>query len=168
MVHKPLALAATLALGLAGIGLAAPTYAQDGPPPGLPGMEAPGPEGSPGGREMRRPGADIDARLAYLKAKLKITEAQTPQWNALADVLKARAARMDGKMDEMRKARDNPGTAIDQLERRREMMANASADLDEILKAAKPLYAALDPEQKKTADEMVRPHHRGRGGHPPL
>jgi hypothetical protein len=167
MVHKPLALAATLALGLAGIGIAAPTFAQDGPPPGPPGMEAPGPDG-PGGHELPRPSADIDARLAFLKTKLKITDAQTPQWNALADVLKARAARMDGKFDEMRKARDNPGTSIDQLERRREMMANAAADLDEILKAAKPLYASLDPEQKKTADEIVRPHHHGRWGHPPL
>jgi hypothetical protein len=32
-------------------------------------------------------GKRIEARLAYLRTALKITDAQQPQWNANADVL---------------------------------------------------------------------------------
>src|SRR6516164_7883277 len=34
----------------------------------------------------------IDGRIAYLKAELKITEAQDPLWNAFADALRSSAA----------------------------------------------------------------------------
>ncbi len=43
----------------------------------------------------------LDGRLAFLKAELKITDAQTPAWNKLADAIRKSAAtrteRMRGK-----------------------------------------------------------------------
>ena len=46
----------------------------------------------------------IDGRLAFLKAELKITEAQTPAWNTLADAIRksiaTRTERMRGKWSE--------------------------------------------------------------------
>jgi hypothetical protein len=36
----------------------------------------------------------VEGRIAYLKAELKITEAQMPQWNAFADALRSNAASM--------------------------------------------------------------------------
>jgi hypothetical protein len=45
-------------------------------------------------------------------------------------------------------------------------LAASSARLDETLTAAKPLYAALSPEQQKIADELLASRgHRGPGRH---
>jgi hypothetical protein len=78
-------------------------------------------------------------------------------------------------MDERIKARRNPSadgrrdaipTAIERLERRQVRLAAAAARLNETLLAAKPLYAALSPEQQKIADEVLAPQRRGmRHGH---
>src|SRR5215472_2927754 len=38
--------------------------------------------------------AHTDGALAFLKTELKITDAQTPQWNAFADAVRANAKRM--------------------------------------------------------------------------
>jgi hypothetical protein len=102
-------------------------------------------------REHRLPGERIDARLAYAKAALKITPAQEAQWNALADVLRQQA-----------KPRDPSLSAIDRLQRRQEMMSAASTRANEVLEAAKPLYAVLSDDQKKEADALLsRGDHRG-------
>ena len=64
-----------------------------GPGSGMPMMGGPGHMGM-----MRMMGmADhVEGRIAFLKAELKITEAQMPQWNAFADVLRENARRMSG------------------------------------------------------------------------
>jgi hypothetical protein len=53
-------------------------------------------------------------------------------------------------------------TAIERLERAQQRTAERSARLNEVLAAAKPLYASLSPEQKQVADGMLA--HRGHGG----
>jgi len=91
----------TAVLFLTSLGVAT---GQDRAPPPTPqgGMMAPG---SPMPMMMGGPGrmgmmgmmgmADhVEGRIAFLKAELKITEAQTPQWNALAEALRSNAAAM--------------------------------------------------------------------------
>jgi hypothetical protein len=63
-------------------------------------------------------------------------------------------------------------SAIERLERTQQRMTARSARLSEVISAAKPLYAALSPEQKQTADELLARqgggrHHlrQHRGGH---
>ena len=50
---------------------------------------------------MMDPSQHIEGRLAFLKTELKITDAQTTQWNAYADALRANAKRMSELMNEM-------------------------------------------------------------------
>jgi hypothetical protein len=50
---------------------------------------------------MMDPSQHLEGRLAFLKTELKITEAQTPQWTAYADALRANAKRMGQLMTEM-------------------------------------------------------------------
>lgn len=113
--------------------------------------------------EHRLPGERIDARLAYAKAALEITPAQEAQWNALAGVLRKQAKAMDEQIAQRRnQPRDPSLSAIDRLQRRQEMMAAASTRANEVLDAAKPLYAVLSDEQKKEADALLsRGDHRG-------
>jgi len=148
--------------------------------------QAPNAEGGPqarqfahgqghGQRAQRSPAERVEAQLAYLKTALKITAEQETQWNAFADVRRKQARDAGERMEKFRAQRTEgqkrtPPTAIERLERRQAMMAAASTRLNETLAAAKPLYAALSPEQQKVADEvLVRggrggPGHRG-GGH---
>lgn len=104
-----------------------------------------------------QPGRHIEGRIAFLKTELKITEAQTPAFNAFADVLRAHAKEMGERFQKMRADRDKdkPVTAIDRLERRTQMMKTGAEATQKLLDAAKPLYAQLSDEQKKIADELL-------------
>jgi len=108
------------------------------------------------------PSERIEARLAYIKTALKITDAQTPQWNAFAEVLRRHAKEADKAITEMRGHRDDKATVIDRLEFRQKMMVKQAAALEDFLIAAKPLYASLSDEQKKSADELLA-HRLGHG-----
>ena len=99
----------------------------------------------------------IEGRIAFLKAELKITDAQLPQWNAFADALRSSMTALHAAMQSMMQA-NGRATAPDQMERQ---VAVLSSHLDSAkagLAAVKPLYAALSDEQKKTADELVGEH----------
>ena len=74
--------AATIMSVIAGFGTATTSRAQD-----MPGAINPGMLGR--GAMMCRMDEHIDGDLAYLKTVLKITEAQTPQWNVFADAFRA-------------------------------------------------------------------------------
>ena len=121
-------------------------------------------------RAFSLPSERVDARLAYLKTALKIASAQESEWNAYADVMRKLAREGDehvkswqsGMKDGMQHHRR---TAIERLEREQSFHAAAIAKLNEILPVAKPLYAALTPQQKLVADEVLVPHHRMMSGH---
>ena len=123
-----------------------------------------------GQRAFRSPTDRVEARLAYLKTALKITDAQQPQWNAFADTLR-KQAREASQLMQARKAqmaerqKGARPTAIQRMERRQAMFAAASTRLSETLAATKPLYAALSPDQQKVADELFAPRRRGGSGH---
>ena len=147
----------------AGIAAAPLAFAQTAVPPG----NAPAPTQSRHAHAL--PGERIEARLAYAKTALKIAPAQESQWNALADVLRRHATAMDQHAAQRRSAdRDQPVSAIERLTRRQTMMTEAATRMNEVLEAAKPLYAVLNDEQKKEADALLsrggpqRGHHRPR------
>ena len=52
--------------------------------------------GGPGRMGMMAMADHVEGRIAFLKAELNITEAQTTQWNAFADALRENARRMRG------------------------------------------------------------------------
>lgn len=128
-----------------------------------------------GERAFRLPSERVEARLAYIKTALKISDAQQAQWDAFANTVRKHARQMDERIKARRtqtadaKQPAAAATAIDRLERRQARLAAASARTSEILAVAKPLYAALTPEQQKVADEVLTPerrrmhrgHHRG-------
>jgi protein CpxP len=118
-------------------------------------------------RAFSLPSERVEARLAYVKTALKITDAQQAQWNAFADVARRQAVEQDKQMQarrarmEQRSPREKP-TVIARMERQQQRHAAAIARLNERLAVQKPLYAALSPDQKAIADEVLAPRgHRG-------
>jgi len=126
------------------------------------------PRAAPERRAFRSPTERVEARLAYIRTALKITDAQAPQWDGFANVLRKHARDMDQRIQKFRAQgaqRPDPRTvgAIERLERTQQRMAARAARLNEVLTAAKPLYASLSPDQKQVADEMLS--RQGRRGH---
>jgi hypothetical protein len=96
----------------------------------------------------------VEGRIAYQKAELAITDAQLPQWTAVADVLRQNAKAMQDGMAKMAK----DGMPIAAPARSDMMVTMMSERLDGMKKlgvANKALYAVLTPDQQKTADNMA-------------
>lgn len=116
------------------------------------------------------PSERVEARLAYIKTALKITDAQQAQWDNFAGVMRKQAKDADARMQERRAKmaanteRKRPN-AIERLERQQAFMATASARIGERLTVQKPLYAALSPEQQQIADKVLAGQGGKRGGH---
>jgi len=111
-----------------------------------------------GAGAMCHMGQHVDGRLAYLKAELKITEAQTPQWNAYADAVRAAAQKM-AQHCAMMKEHGGAMMSADLPERLNMMEQHMTMRLDSMraTKAAvEALYSVLSHEQKKTANEIMK------------
>jgi hypothetical protein len=104
----------------------------------------------------------VEGRIAFLRAELKITDAQASAWNAFADALRTNAQ----KLGEVRAAMmPRPGAAQPQaptLAERLDLQERwllARLEGTRAIKAAfTTLYGTLSDEQKKTADELLAPH----------
>ncbi len=102
----------------------------------------------------------VDAQISSLKQKLRITEVQMPQWNALAAAMRENARRI--RLSRADRAKIHPTNVIDELYAdRRETQARLER-LERIIPLAEALYAVLDPGQKALADALfggIRRHH---------
>jgi hypothetical protein len=111
------------------------------------------------GHMMCRASEHVEGRLAYLKAELKLTEAQTPQWNAFADAFRASSQKTAHHCATLREQAEKGGGPTGFVAQLGVMERNMTAHLEAVraLKAAaEPLFAALSEEQKKTADEVLK------------
>ena len=89
----------------------------------------------------------VEGRIAFLKAELKITDAQLSQWNTFADTIRSNAQRMG----EMRGTMMQGGmmgqtatlTAPDRLDRMEKMMTAMVEAVRSTKAALGPLYAML-------------------------
>ena len=129
---------------------------------------------SPGHRHMDRPFSRpterVEARLAYVKTALKITDAQQSQWDAYAIVVRKNAQDMEQRFQSTRSG--EPGhaghqrtNAIERLERMQSHLADAVTRINQLLAVEKPLYAVLSPEQQKVADVVLNQHLQSRERH---
>lgn len=119
--------------------------------------------------------AFLDARIAAVKAGLRLTPDQDKMWpaveGAVRDFAKLRMDRANARMDARRKADGpdgdrTPPNPVERLQRRADDMAATAAALKKIAEAADPLYKTLDDGQKRRL--AVLTHLDGRfGGRPP-
>jgi hypothetical protein len=103
----------------------------------------------------------IDGRLAFLKTELKITEAQTAAWDELASVIRTNGEGHNDMMRSMMKDMRSGDFFKKPLpERLQIQQTHLEARLEQVksVKAAvDKLYAMLDEDQKKAADDIVLP-----------
>ena len=100
----------------------------------------------------------IEGRIAFLRAELKITDAQADAWNGFADALRTNAR----KLAEVRAAKPGDGQSASTLTARldqQEQWLGARLDGTRAMKSAfARLNEALSDDQKKTANDLLAPH----------
>ena len=150
-------LAGATALAIAGGSLA---YAQKAP------------DGPKGAERWRPTAQDMaafgDARIAALKAGLKLTPDQEKNWpaveTAMRDMAKQRSERFAA-----RASADKPADPIERMSARADAMTQRGTALKKLADAAAPLYKSLDEGQKHRFMMLARlggeQHHGWRGRH---
>jgi hypothetical protein len=132
-------------------------FAQTSAPAPAPASAASAPAGKAGHER------NVEDRIAYLHAQLKITPAQETQWKAFADVMRGNGETMS-QLFQQRKAATNV-TALDDM-KQYASIAQAHADgMKKLVDAFDPLYSSLSPEQKKLADATFHQPGAADGGH---
>ena len=99
-------------------------------------------------------GGHIEGRLAYIKAELKVTDAQEALWNAYAAAARDNAKIMVAHCTTMMGKHDSQVSLPDRLDQHEQLMAAHLEAVRALDKTLKPLYAALSDSQKKTADQL--------------
>lgn len=116
--------------------------------------------------------AFADARIAALKAGLKLTPEQEKNWpaveTAIRDIAKARFDRMQARREARGQNRERD--PIERLRQRANAMEQNAAGLKRLADASEPLYKSLDDAQKRRLTILTRQALRGghwRGEHGP-
>ncbi len=99
-------------------------------------------------------GSHIEGRLAYIKAELKVTDAQESLWNAYAVAARDNAKAMVARCTTMMGKRDSQVSLPDRLDQNEQLMVAQLEAVRAMDKALKPLYSSLSDGQKKTADQL--------------
>lgn len=100
-------------------------------------------------------GRHIEGHLAFIKAELKITDAQSAPWNAFADAVRENAKTMADAHASMMSGAGATQTLPERLAFAQQAMAAHLDGLTKTSAALDKLYDALGPDQKKAADEIV-------------
>jgi LTXXQ motif family protein len=114
--------------------------------------------------------AFTDARIAAVKAGLKLTPDQEKLWPpveaAVRDFAKLRIDRANARMNADRDSQDsqNPTDPVTRLRERADTMAASAAAMKKIADAADPLYKTLDDGQKRRLAILTRMGGRFGGG----
>jgi hypothetical protein len=123
------------------------------------------------------PGADdfaafTDARVAALKAGLRLTPDQEKNWPAFEQAYRNLAKLRADRFAANRDAAAAPGdqNLVDRLQRRADSISQFGAALQDMAKATRPLYQSLDDAQKHrfvaiTRFMMQHRHFAMEGGH---
>jgi protein CpxP len=97
----------------------------------------------------------VEQRIADLHARLHIRSDQQAQWGSFAQVMRDNA-------QHMRQAADDRANKLKTMNASENMLSYAqlamqhAQDVQSLATAFQPLYAALSPDQQKTADVMFR------------
>jgi hypothetical protein len=113
-------------------------------------------------RQMRP--SRIEGRIAFLRAELKITNAQAAAFDGVANAMRENDRAMRAAFEARRQQGQQQTNLLDRLERRQKGAEAMAAATGRLKAAWSPLYASLSDDQKKTADELFAPHHGHRMG----
>lgn len=99
--------------------------------------------------------AFVDGRLAFLKAELKITDKQMPEWNAFAETVRTNAKDINARVRPLFASDWAAKPLPARLGEQEKLLAARLEAFKRMSASVTPLYASLDEAQKKTADVIL-------------
>ncbi len=99
----------------------------------------------------------IEGRIAYLRAELKITDAQSRAWSDFAAALRANAKKLGELRAPATAADAKPPTLTERLDQHERWLAARLEGTRAIKTTFNKLYGTFSNEQKKTAEELMAP-----------
>ena len=105
------------------------------------------------GMAMPGMGAHLEGRIAFLRAELAITEAQTPQWEAFAQALRDSAAKLT--QAQTAAARAAADTFLERAGSQEQWLGTRLEGIKAVKTAFAALRSVLSDDQKKTAEELL-------------
>jgi protein CpxP len=150
-------IAATAVIGLSGFAaIAAPAVAGDPSATGSATVKA---------KPAAGHAATIEQRIKDMHAKLLISPAQQPQWDAFADVMRNNARNMDQTFRQ-RLNTMSAMTAPENMQSYGQVAMSHAQDMQKLVPAFQTLYDTMSDSQKKTADGVFRDDaYRGNHAH---
>jgi hypothetical protein len=101
----------------------------------------------------------VEGRIAFLRAELKITDAQAKVWDQFAQSLRDNAKRLaDVRAAVAKSAGASMPTLVQRLDSQDRWLAARLEGVRAIRITSDHLYTALSADQKKTADELLGAH----------
>ena len=99
----------------------------------------------------------VEGRIAFLRAELKITDAQNAAWNAFADALRANAKSL-GEVRSSIMADAAQQSLVERFALQEKWLAARLEGTRAIKAALVNLVGVLSDDQKKAADDLLAPH----------
>src|SRR5215468_2374233 len=120
-------------------------------PIGIPMMNTMNPGGMNmmGGMPMPDMGAHLEGRIAFVRAELAITDAQTPQWEAFARTLRDSAAKLKQLQPAAAQSASEPMSFLQGAELQEQWLTARLEGLKSLKAAFASLQAVLSDDQKK-------------------
>jgi hypothetical protein len=160
---KKIMMAVTAAALLAGAG----TFAlAQSPGPGGPEAPAAGEQrGGPQGLSRDDFNRFVDARLAAIRAGLKLTADQERLWQPVEDAIRRNASERFARFEQRRAPRDRRQSMdfMQQLETRGAMMTENAQRASALATAMRPLWDTFSEDQKRIAPRLMRSATGGEG-----
>jgi hypothetical protein len=102
---------------------------------------------------------NVETHIRDLHKKLQITDAQKPQWDALAQVMRDNAQKMVD-LEKRRVADAKTMTAVDVVKSYAEVIDAHEDGMKKFIPAFEDLYNSMSDSQKKIADSLFRSRAR--------
>jgi periplasmic protein CpxP/Spy len=97
----------------------------------------------------------VDRRITDLHGKLHITADQSQQWDQFTQVMRDNAKQMDDAYQQ-RAEKLGSMSAVDNMQSFAQIEQQRAQDTQKLVPAFQALYASLNDQQKKTADQLFR------------
>lgn len=97
----------------------------------------------------------VEGRIAFLRAELSISDAQSAAWNAYADALRAGARRHNEMREHMMAAPATPANASGMMELHERMLSARLESTKAVRAALERLQAVLTEQQRGTLNELM-------------
>ncbi|GLQ96219.1 Spy/CpxP family protein refolding chaperone [Dyella mobilis] len=117
---------------------------------------------------MQRRMDEVEQQISDLHDELGITDAESTQWSAYAQVMHDNAQKTGEALKDRHQKMESMN-ADDSMKSYAQLSQLNADNMQKLSSAFSALYAVLTPEQKQTADELFknrppRPHAGGHGG----